>query len=865
MSWNIVEIKKRIAELHERGTLSEEVVNVVLSEGRCAPVECEIIDYKETQDTSPQAIAKLVRHIVSFYNSYGGYLIFGIEETESESVFSVVGVPENIINLESLKAKIREYVGERIQIAGALIPSVTQDNKPCSLYLLFVPKRPEERLPVHFHRDAPGQVFRKNDIYHRIGDECIEAKGPVLYTLSLARPNPYLATQTPWSLSNVITKRIESNLPDRNFICTRFVGRRAVLDELWGWLADDLSHVKMLAGEGGLGKTSIAYEFSDRVSQHPGVPFEQIIWLTAKREQFVGGQDNFVPVPETHYSSYRGLINTIIEHLPILIDTSELGEMSLDELRRHVRTGLSEYPSFVVIDDIDSLDNDQQRQAVELGFLLSSSKSKLLLTTRHNLAYSQDHAIEVDGFDVAEFSEYLDTLFERKILPRALSHKEAERLRALTSGSPLFTESVCRLLRFQAFDDAIKGWSKGAGSRVRAAALDKEISTLSPESKRVLLTVALLSEASVPEVSEVTEYPQEVIEQCLQELSSLFLLAGETLGGRPRFSVPDNTVRLVTERASTLVTDHTRLKGRVTQARMANKAGGGHSSRVGLAIAQAQALLRQNAIGDALRTIDDARKKLRSHPDILGFRAEVLMKFDPPKFDEARRNARDAYQKGCRRPSMFFVWFEAEWLAKHFVGAEEAALAAIEAKLSSLEDWWVKLAAALVSRAEDQKIGVTSDRKIALFFEASKALNSAMGLVRGTESKTWEGILFDVHDRVWNIASRELRDLASIDIAVDSLEKMWSYGDFRCCHSHHAIQVGEAICIYLESPLTRKSHLAIKACDSRMRRTRILVEERVKKYPSDTRNGALLEAMGDVHTRFSVAASHPHLTVLSGG
>jgi hypothetical protein len=459
----------------------------------------------------------------------------------------------------------------------------------------------------------------------------------------------------------------------------------------------------------------------------------------------------------------------------------------------------------------------------------------------------------------------LDTLFERKILPRALSHKEAERLRALTSGSPLFTESVCRLLRFQAFDDAIKGWSKGAGSRVRAAALDKEISTLSPESKRVLLTVALLSEASVPEVSEVTEYPQEVIEQCLQELSSLFLLAGETLGGRPRFSVPDNTVRLVTERASTLVTDHTRLKGRVTQARMANKAGGGHSSRVGLAIAQAQALLRQNAIGDALRTIDDARKKLRSHPDILGFRAEVLMKFDPPKFDEARRNARDAYQKGCRRPSMFFVWFEAEWLAKHFVGAEEAALAAIEAKLSSLEDWWVKLAAALVSRAEDQKIGVTSDRKIALFFEASKALNSAMGLVRGTESKTWEGILFDVHDRVWNIASRELRDLASIDIAVDSLEKMWSYGDFRCCHSHHAIQVGEAICIYLESPLTRKSHLAIKACDSRMRRTRILVEERVKKYPSDTRNGALLEAMGDVHTRFSVAASHPHLTVLSGG
>ncbi len=187
MSWNIVEIKKKIAELHDRGALSEEVVSALSSEGRCAPVECEIIDYKETQDKTPKAIAKLVRHIVSFYNSYGGYLLFGVEETESETIFSVVGAPENIINLEIIKAKIREYVGERIQIAGKSFTCLTSDRKPCFLYLLFIPKRSANRLPIHFLKDAPEQVFRKNEIYHRIGDECIEAKGPVLYTLSLGK------------------------------------------------------------------------------------------------------------------------------------------------------------------------------------------------------------------------------------------------------------------------------------------------------------------------------------------------------------------------------------------------------------------------------------------------------------------------------------------------------------------------------------------------------------------------------------------------------------------------------------------------------------------------------------------------------
>lgn len=851
-SWDITDIKKKLAEFHDRGAISEDVVRLLVSNGFCAPVESEIFDYKETIDSTPQATAKLIRHIVSFYNSFGGYLLFGVEETISESVFRVIGFPTDAIDLESLKAKLREYVGERIQISGTSVSAVTDGKSPANLFLLFIPKRPDNgRQPVHFVKDAPGQVFRKDDVYYRVGDECVEAKGPRLFALTLPRPNPYLSNQENWDLYKLITKRIENNLPDRNSICPHFVGRDDCLDVLWRWLCDDLSHVKMLAGEGGLGKTSIAYEFANKVSQTVNIPFEQVVWLTAKRRQFVGQQDDYVLVPETHYSTYVELLRAIIEHLPLLIDKQDLESMTVEELRRQVKDGLSLYPSFLIVDDIDSLNGEQQRQVFELGFLFGALKSKLLLTTRHNLSYSHDSAITVGGFDESEFLEYLSTLQERHVLQRALTPSETRVLHELTGGSPLYTESVCRLLRFQSFNDAVKGWGKDAGAQVRAAALEREISMLAPESKRILLTAAMLTESSVPEIAEITEYPQETVLRAIHELSSLFLLAGETLGDLPRFSVPENTVRLVLERESVLVTDHKRLRDRITQYRTGSNSPKARDRRVGNAVAQAQALLRLGDIAGALSTVDDAKKLLKGKYDLLGFRAEILMRFDPPKYEEARRNAREAFQKQCRRPSMYFAWFEAEWLANHFVGAEEVARAAIENSVPGNGEWWVRLAAALVSRAEDQKVESVVDKKISTFFEASSALATAIQSVRGSDGKQWEKIQFDIHDRVWKLLRGTLTDLNGIDMAVQALEKIWGLGDYRVTNANRSLAVAEAICSYLESPFIKKSEALIHATDLRLQRCQTLLLRRREKYPEDSRQSVLDKSLDSVRTRFS--------------
>lgn len=856
--WNIQEIRKILAQLHERGYVGPEIVDALIKDGVAAPVECEIFDYKETQEVGAAPMAKLVRHIASFYNSYGGYLLFGVREAESEQVFEAIGVHESLLDLESLKAKTREFLGERIQISGSTVPAAAADGRRITLFVLYIPKRPENgRPPLHFYKDAPGQIFRKDEVYCRVGDECVEAKGPKLFALSLARLNPYLKVHAGLQFEQLTIRRIQNNLPDRNFVCSQFIGRETYLDTLWRWLADDLSHVKMLAGEGGLGKSSIAYEFADRLAQVPGNTYEQVVWLTAKRRQFVGQSDSFVSVPETHYSTYQDLVTSILNHLPVLVDKQPSTDIPIDELKRLVRDGLTSYPSFIVVDDIDSLDAEEQRKVVELGLLIGSVKSKLLLTTRHNHAYSADLATQITGFEEPEFSAYLDSLFERKLLSRDLSRNQRRMLLETTQGSPLFIESVCRLLRFQSFEEAIKGWESAGGTRVRAAALDREVTMLSPEAKRVLLAAVYFGEASVPEIAEATEFPQDDVHRYIQDLNSLFLLADQTLGDQPRFSVPENTYRLVIERASTMATDYRRLENRVKTIRNGPPAGVRRKGLgVGQAISQAQAQARGGDLDGALQTIDDAIKRLKRNADLLGVRSELLMKFAPPRCEEARQCARDAFNGKCRRRDMFHSWFDAEWEVSNFVGAAECARAALDGGSASDGSWWVKLAGALRAMADDYKDHESLTRKIRTYFEASKALRCAIR-TGGYETRWWETLQCETHDNIWALLSDRLDSIEGLDDAVEALEAIWKAGDSRYRNASRAVFVCRAAATYFERLSTRKSESAIRAVELRFERARKLVDLRVERFSGDARNEGLLNAISGAADKLGAVTGSP--------
>ncbi|HTD02670.1 ATP-binding protein, partial [Undibacterium sp.] len=153
-NWNTAEIKKIISEFSDQGKLSDELIELICrSDGECAPVEFECLDFKEGIQNTAYEKAKLVKRIVSFYNTYGGYLVFGVAETEAETRFEVVGMT-NTLDVESIKASIKEFTGERVQITPMNFNVLGSNGEQLPVTFLHVPKRPLSHPPLHFSKNG---------------------------------------------------------------------------------------------------------------------------------------------------------------------------------------------------------------------------------------------------------------------------------------------------------------------------------------------------------------------------------------------------------------------------------------------------------------------------------------------------------------------------------------------------------------------------------------------------------------------------------------------------------------------------------------------------------------------------------------
>lgn len=316
-----------------------------------------------------------------------------------------------------------------------------------------------------------------------------------------------------FSVSGNNTRRISAkitvnNLPDRSAIFQKFIGRETTKEDLWTWLSDPMSRYRVLAGPGGVGKTSAAYNFCESVCSETPLGLEQVIWLSAKLEQFSPGIDKPVALPYKRdprlsgeaYSSYDTLLDAISFHFSI--PDEDWNNVDLNFKIRYLAEGLSITPSLIVVDDLDSLTD--QRRAVELGMSLGNSKSRFLFTTRKNYLAPLSSTIEVKGMMADEFATYVEYLEEA--YSRKLSNSERKTLHRDTEGSPLFTESIFRLLKLRmSFGDAITRWKGKDGEAVRGASFRREFEQLGWNSKRVLYSISMFETVSTAEIKNMTE------------------------------------------------------------------------------------------------------------------------------------------------------------------------------------------------------------------------------------------------------------------------------------------------------------------------------------------------------------------------
>lgn len=692
--FGVLEIRGKLSEFARKGVLDRRILDVLAGDQGFAPVESEILDYKRSVALDAAGLAKLAVDIVSLHNTFGGYLVVGVEEVSRDQVFKPLGFPAGTIKLQQIKTIIQNYTGRSIDVRFADIP-LASDGSEINLGVFFVPKRTGGMAPVKFGKPGPvvkngTPLFSVDDVFFRVLDSNARAKASEDWWFLASERN---ATLSPAALAVPVVglqkQIVDENLPDRNLICPRFVGRDDKILSLWQWLSDDLQFAKVLAGDGGKGKTSIAYQFAEEVCRSKPFNFEKVIWLTAKSLQFRGLTDEYDPVA-AHYASYDELLSQLCEKMPIL--TGEIEGSSPHLLKQHLRHAFEEVHTFVVIDDVDSLSIDEQRMVLETALQIGNRRSRFLLTTRKNFTYSADLCLVVNGFELDDYIKYVHE-FNARLGIEPLSIPAIEKLRKATDGSPLYTESLLRLIRnHMRLDEAISRWKGELGIRVRRAALDREVENLSLESRRVLLAAVYLFECSYTELRQATGYDDERLMQCIDELKAIFLLgAPRVIQKEARFSVQSNTRSLVLHYERTLVTDFESLRRKCQKVRSGARGitKTGNKRQVATAITQANAFLREKAWEDALDTVRAAMKRSPKDADLLFVLGKAYLAKEPPDYTAAKKALKESYDQGQRRYQLYATWYECEFESSHYPGAIEVASLALRDEITERHEWLI--------------------------------------------------------------------------------------------------------------------------------------------------------------------------------
>lgn len=751
--FDLTQINREIHNCISRACVGREPLEALIKGDLFVPKEGLLWDYKEAVGAEKAALAKTILQIVSFHNTCGGYLIYGVRELEKDKKFVPTEVELSGVDPSSIKNKIKDYTGASIDFTFKEI-TYHFDGENYKAGLIYVPKREKTSRPISFVKNGPEKspgnpIFKRDETYLRYLDECIRATTTsdwqTLFSSRDFNPSFGLDVEAGGG-EETDERRITHDLPDKNLICSKFVGRQDLLSKLWEWLSDDLEYTKILSGDGGKGKTSIAYEFCRSFIQSPPSGFERVVWFSAKEKQFSGFYNNFFELQESDFNSSHSFLSLLAENCAL--DSDEYKDVSSKQIKRELRDALQLFHSIYVIDDIDSLDEDEQRKVVDACRQLGCAEARFLITTRKKLAYSSDICIDVPGFPLDDFKLYVESLRDRYSL-KDIGRSEIKILHKTCDGSPLLASSILRLFRLGTpLSQAIKEWKGEAGEDARSAALKREIDSLTPDSKRLLLAIFYFDNCSFTELKQAAGMEKIKLVDCLDELQSLFLVnEPKLIDSEERFSVSNTTALIISEMQRELAYDHNKLKNTIRSLKEGPSTKKvGNTKKVGLAINQALALLREARVEEAIKTVDQQLRFLSENADLLLMKARCLIALTPANYSDARKILRKSHEGGQRKELLYDLWYEAETKLNSPNGIIEVSQIAVGRDDFDMKKWFERLAIGLVRRSKTRD----SESEIKDLMEASSVLSKSLPYLDKTSKEIRIEELNSLHNIIWD-------------------------------------------------------------------------------------------------------------------
>ena len=272
-----------------------------------------------------------------------------------------------------------------------------------------------------------------------------------------------------------------STLPSRESIAPTFIGRRTELEGLHQWIQKPHSPVWLLAGDGGKGKTAIAYEFARTIAQEPppDLDLEIVIWLSAKARRFASGIAHDIENPD--FWNLESALDWVLRAY------GALGIESMDTATKEeeCRNYLSQLPSLVILDDVDSL---EELDAIHFFMHRTQTTSKILLTSRMVLFGLDPAVTQVNGFESGSEDgvKFVESQIRLSGLDRSgFRDSDIESIVKVCDGSPLYIQDLLRLcIVGEAPKDAVKIWAGRDGEAARRYALNESLRSCRSQPRR---------------------------------------------------------------------------------------------------------------------------------------------------------------------------------------------------------------------------------------------------------------------------------------------------------------------------------------------------------------------------------------------
>jgi hypothetical protein len=642
--------------------LTPEVISLLIPNGKPHDGEKQLWDYKEKLPSLPEVVndearksfnaelGDIIKDTISFHNAYGGYIVFGVADKGKDRIKGV----STDFDCADFNKRLNSYIGDNpIECDYRTIPLKT-DIGEVLLGVLLVPRRENNRIPVRFLKDGPikpngGKCFNK-ETYVRIRDECRPAA-------STSSDWKFLhSDRAPSEYGKLTRAKLPSTLPARDPDLIEFLGREEPLTRLRDWIGDSRSPIRLITGIGGLGKTTLAYRFTEEVTDLGAGALEQVIWLAAKVRTYSALKGEMVAVGRVDFDDLKTLHRAILRALYYDIETDEQ-DYEAQDFEERIIEALSIVPALIVVDDIDSLEPEEQRRVVgsmntialrTVGRELPSSK--ILMTSRIDQGLPQTSVLKLEGLEKGVFGDFLTNITKTfGISP--IYGDVIDKLYESSSGSPLFAASILRLVKLgENILQAIEAWRGQDGGDVRAFAFQREIQRLGTSEARLLLAVLLLGETSIQDLATVLDLTTKAVRERISDLQSYHLLATTVRGNTDTLIYVPSDLISVKE----LLKNHLGQQAHSVEEACASAEERSRSSTksIGLAIRTIIGLWKEGRAGEAVI----AAKKLQSqHPnngDAACMYGAALLKVKPSRTKEADIAFEDARRLNCLRPEL---------------------------------------------------------------------------------------------------------------------------------------------------------------------------------------------------------------------